>query len=974
MTKGGSRPALRLGAGLPAAAESVSRWPEMSNADAGFVGRSAELEAMDDLLERAGRGAGRVALLGGEPGVGKTRLAREFAARAAGRGSLVLWGAAYEGSTPPYGPWTQALRSYVEQQPRDLRAEAPVLAAVVPELRERYPDAAPAPSLGTREEQLRLHDTVATVLADSDRTVLVVLDDLHWADRATLELMLAVARSPAGVLVVATMRDAEPSDALVSCLADLTRERLSRPLDIGRLTEDESVALIEHLVGGRVAASVVAAIYEQAQGNPFFTEELARHASASGGEELSIPDSVRLAVAAHVRRLSQDAARVVGVAAVFTRPFEFRALQLVAELPEDTVLDALDEALAAGLLIVARAEAESYEFGHDLVRQSLYEEFNPSRRARLHRRAAHALEELADGSEPEAAAELAAQYHRSASLPGAAHGVGYALAAADAAEARHAPAEAARLLRIAHDLAGALGAAERAGMLCRVALAEADSLELEAARRTAEAAVRELAEAEATGAETAGFLWELARKLRDLGARDDEVRPLVERGLSLVGDEHGLEWARLKLVLRPAEPLESGRIVAERWLGYDPEAVRIARASGDELDYAATFELMDWRDRAEIAELLERCRDWREPAARIHALSIAARTLLYNLGAFGDAEAVSRELLAESELAGSLTGTAYALEQIADVQIALGEFEGARASLARARATAAKLGPAHRVHFIVDFVATRLATYVDGDLAARAREYERAATDPGTAWPWITIQAAGYAAFAYARADARADATRLLDELIPLLETLTPTTLNQNGAVGLAGAAVWELRDSAWAEPCRRLALELLDAEVGDDVSASQELTVARMASLLGDHGDADEWFERAAAKLRADGRRPLYVVAVLDRAAAAVAARAAVPITELREAHDVAVRLGMPATTQRAAALLDDVEATPPAGLTPREAEILRLVAGGRTNREIADTLVLSVHTIERHLANAYRKIGARNRADATAFTLREL
>lgn len=942
----------------------------MSSAEAGFVGRAAELETMRDLLQHAGIGVGRVVLLAGEAGVGKTRLAREFAARAVDQGCLVLWGAAYESATPPYGPWTQALTAYVEQHRGDLGAGASVLAAVVPELGERYPNAAPAPSLGSREEQLRLHDAVGRFLGESDRAVVLVLDDLQWADRATLELLPAVARSTAGLLVVATMRNEELSDALVSSLAELARERLLERLDIARLSEDESGRLVERLVGAPVAPPVAAAIYEQAQGNPFFTEELARHAAASGREDVSIPDSVRVAVAAHVRRLSQDAARLLGVAAVFTRPFEFRALQTLAELPEETVLDAIDEALAAGLLRVARAEAESYEFGHDLVRQSLYEELNPSRRARLHRRAAHALEQLPNGSESDTAAELAAQYHRSASLPGAAHGVGFALTAAEAADARHAPAEAARLLRIAHELAGALGAAERAAILCRVALAEADSLELEAARRTADEALRELAEAEAPPKDTAGFLWALARKLRDLGAHDDEVRPLVDQGLSLVGDGRGLEWARLKLVLRPAAPLESGRIVAERWLGYDTEAVRIARGSGDELDYAATFELMDWRQRSEVEELLERCRGWRQPAARIHALSIAARTLLYNLGAFRDAEAVSLELLAESERAGSLTGTAYALEQIADVKIALGDFDAARERLVEAKATAAKLGSAHRVHFIIDFVETRLATYVGGDWAARAEKYERAATDPDSAWPWITIQAAGYAAFAYARAGARSDATRLLDELIPLLETLTPTTLNQNGAVGLAGAAVWELEDAARAEPCRRLALELVESQAGDDVSGSNELTVARMASLLGRHDEADEWFERASAKLRADGRRPLHVVAVLDRAAATVA----VPTTELREAGELADRLGMTAAAELAAALLEDAEATPPARLTPREAEVLRLLAGGRTNREIADTLVLSVHTIERHLANAYRKIGARNRADAAAFAVREL
>jgi DNA-binding NarL/FixJ family response regulator len=117
-----------------------------------------------------------------------------------------------------------------------------------------------------------------------------------------------------------------------------------------------------------------------------------------------------------------------------------------------------------------------------------------------------------------------------------------------------------------------------------------------------------------------------------------------------------------------------------------------------------------------------------------------------------------------------------------------------------------------------------------------------------------------------------------------------------------------------------------------------------------------------------------LHAVCTVDRAAAALAARASVLIAELREARELAAELGMTSVAERATALLEEAEATPPAGLTRREAEILRLLAGGRTNREIADTLVLSVHTIERHLANAYRKIGARNRADATAFAVRQL
>jgi DNA-binding CsgD family transcriptional regulator len=934
-----------------------------------FVGRQAELDALRRLLDRAGVGQGRVALLVGEPGVGKTRIAREFAAAGAQR-AIVLWGAAYEDWTPPYGPWTQALTPYVEEWSGKLRADAAVLSAVVPKLGDRE---AIAPSLPSREEQFRLHDAVARALAAADRTVVVVLDDLQWADRASLDLLLAITRSEGGVLVVATMRDDEPSEPLMGCVTALTRERLLDRLQIERFGRDESALLLQRLAGEPVRESLADAIFEQARGNAFFTEELAQHARAFVQEPSAIPVTIRLAVDARVRQLSPEAARVLRLASIFTRPFPFAALRVLVDLPEETVLDALDEALAARLLAVSRAEAESYEFAHDLIRTSLYEELSPSRRARLHRRAAQALEQLG-ASQPESAAELAVQYHRSATLPGAAHGVGFALAAAEEASSRYAPAEAARFLRIAYDLSADVGQAERASILCRVALAEAESLELAGAQRTAREALNALADTGVAPEETAAFLWALAQALKDAGAGEEEFRPLVEHGLSLVGDAHGLPWARLKLVLRPAERISSGRIVAERWLGYDDDAVRIARGSGDERDYAATLELMDWRDRVGIDALLELCRSWRDPAARIHGLSIAARTLLYNLGAFRDADAVSRELLAESERVGSLTGTTYALEQIADVENAFGDLEAAQATLAHARATAAKLGPAHRVHFIIDFVETRLATNLGGDWAALAQRYEREATDPATAWPWITIQAAGYAAFAYARAGMQPDAIRVLDDLLPLLETFTPTTLNQNGSVGLAGGAIWELRDPTRAERCRTLALALVDAGVGDDVSGSHALTVARTSSLLGDHAGADEWFARAAAELAADGRRPLHAVAAVDQAAAALAARAPVAIAELRAARELADELGMKPVAERATALLEEAEATPPGGLTPREAEILRLLAGGRTNREIADTLVLSVHTIERHLANAYRKIGVRNRAEATAFAVRQL
>jgi DNA-binding NarL/FixJ family response regulator len=383
---------------------------------------------------------------------------------------------------------------------------------------------------------------------------------------------------------------------------------------------------------------------------------------------------------------------------------------------------------------------------------------------------------------------------------------------------------------------------------------------------------------------------------------------------------------------------------------------------------------MEWRGRDEIDQLLERCRIWTSPTARIHALSIAARTLLYSLGAFRSARAVSEELLAESKRAGSLTGTAFALEQIADVQIAFGEFAPARENLRRAREIAAALGLAHRLHLIIAFVEMRLATYLDEDWESVARRCERTATDARTPWPWITIQAAAHAALGHARAGDREAAMGLIDELLPLLDALSPTTLNQNAAVPLVGDALWTLEDATRAHRIRELARELLDAGVGDYILSSNDLTVARMSSLLGDTEAADDAFVRAKRGLRADGRRPLYLLAVVDEAIASSRAGRLPVVAEIRAAAVELAGLGMTRWAARAGALADAAAATPPSGLTSREVEVLLLVAEGRTNREIAAALVLSVHTIERHLANCYRKIGARNRADATAFALRNL
>jgi DNA-binding CsgD family transcriptional regulator len=946
--------------------------PAMTDAASpALVGREPELDALTSLFDQTANGPSAVAVLVGEAGVGKTSLARALLDAASRRGAIALWGAAYDDWSPPYGPWAAALVSYLETIQADDEHGRAVSSDLVESIASSLGSGHRHPTVGldSRDERARLHDAVSRLLSGAPRRVVLCLDDLHWADRPSLELLLAAARTCSGALFVVTVRDEDLEPAVASCLAELTRTRLGHRIDVSPLDQDSSAALLDRFGLSALAPE----IFARAQGNPFFTEELARHVERRDAD-WAIPATVRLAVRSRVARLSTETARAVALAAVFTHPFSFAALAELTELDEETLLDALDEALGSGLLRVAAADREAYEFSHALVREALYEEMNPSRRARLHRRAAHAIEVLGGGRDLETATELATQYHRSAALPGAEHGVVHALSAADMAEERFARADTARLLRIARDLSHELQPARRAAILGRLALAEADALELDEARRTAADALDTMAEAGSDDDAVADFLWSLAKALRDAGAPPDHVRPLVERGLELVGDRRDIHWARLALVLRPAEPLVSGRITAERWLGYDAEAVAIARASDVESDYAATLELMDWRERDESAELLDRCRRWTDPAARIHALSIVARTLLYFHGAFREARSVSEELLRQSEATGSLTGAAFALEQIADVEIAFGDFEPAREKLARSREIAAALGPAHRLHLIVFFVETRLETFVGPDWIAIARRCEEVATDPRTPWPWITILSAGQAAHAYARADEPDRALRLVDELLPVLEQLPPTTLNQHAAVPLVGDALWVFGDASRAARVRRLAHELVAARVGDYVRSSSALTIAQMSSLLGEEAEAEARFAQAQHQLRDDGRRPLALLGTLDEALATARAGRRPAVGELKVAADELDSLGMTPWSAQARSLLEAAASTPPAGLTGREVEVLRLVADGRTNREIADRLVLSVHTVERHLANCYRKIGARNRSDATAFALRYL
>ena len=918
----------------------------------GFVGRRRELAALGAALEEARDGRGAIALLVGEAGIGKTRTAQELAAVAQASGAIVARAACPEDDAAlSFGPWAEAAGQIVstldgEELSRRLGAGAAALAEVVPEVRAALPDREQAAQLSPEETRLRLYESFDRLLLSAPKAPLVlVLEDLHWADAASLDLLRHLARGlpSARLLLVGTYRDVEIelTHPLARTLGAI--ERFVRPLRL-RLRpfgRDETAALVAGLAGGPIATGLPEAIRRETGGNPFFVTEVVRHLRDEGRDlaaddlahgELGIPESVRAAVASRLARLSPETGRLLSVASAFAGSFEFGVLTSLTGLPDDVLLDCVDEGLRARM-IHAVGTHERYEFAHALVRHALYDDLSPSRKARLHRRIAEALERLPGVAEDERAPELAIQYLRSSSLPGAAHGIRYALAAAQSARRAYAHERAVRFLRIARELAAASGPPQRAEILCALAVAEAEALMLATAAESVAEAVIALEESGATPEAIADFLVQATWALQEAGGGQELVDELAERGLALLGKRRGLTWARLKLTAAPLEEVRVGPCTAGRWLGFDPGAVETARIDGDERDWAKTLELMDWRSRTETDELRSRVERWREPRAAIHGLGVAMRSLMFQHGAFADAAAVAEELLERSSRAGSLPGRAYALVYRGWTAHVRGDDESALASGEQATELVSRLGEAHRLRYSLLFLAT-----IDPEWAAIAAEREAAAADPRLP-SWMTLLYLSQAASARARAGEREAARQRLDELVPVLVRTPPTTLNHNGAVATAAGAAWELEEEQHAAELRQSAIGLVEAGVGDYPGESTELAAARMASLLGDSASAASSFAAARSTLETSGQLPLMrVVEDDERRVASVG----------RPRHRF------------------------PAGLTVREAEVLRLLADGRTNREIAARLVLSVHTVERHVANAYRKIGAHNRAEATTFVIR--
>jgi DNA-binding SARP family transcriptional activator len=524
-----------------------------------FVGRERELSALTAALDEALAGRGRLVLLEGEPGIGKSYLADQFIHTARQRGARVLAGRAWEaGGAPAYWPWLQSLRG-----------------------RELFPENDEAGATAPETARFRFFDRVAAMLRTEaeQRAIVLFLDDLHAADASSLLLLQFVARElpTMHVLILGAYRsvDPVPAEALTAALTALAREPVAQVIALQGLTEEDVAAYVS-LVRPELASSGLASrLQSKTEGNPLFVAEMIR--LLGDEEDAPLPQSVRSVIARRLAQLSDGCRKVLLLASVLGREFTPAAVAHAAALSKVETLDLLDEAMRAGVVSEVRDTPGRLRFAHVLFRDTLYEGETAARRIALHRRVVDALESIYGEDSGQHLNELALQALAGSEFERA---VSYARRGGDRALTLLAYEEAVRLYELALDALSLAVDDDETRSELLLALGDARSRAGDGA--AAKQAFLDAAEI----ARRLGSRQHLARAAVGYGGRilwaraagDRRLVPLLEEAISSLGDTDADLSARLLARLSGALRDEPSR---ERRDALSREAIEFARKSGN---------------------------------------------------------------------------------------------------------------------------------------------------------------------------------------------------------------------------------------------------------------------------------------------------------------------------------------------------------------------------------------------------------
>lgn len=985
-----------------------------------FVGRGDELGVLHDALARAAAGEPQALLLGGEAGVGKTRLVEEFAEAASGRGAVVALGGCVEIGADglPFAPFATALRALRRALPDELAAAAAgqeeELARLLPELGEA--------GAGRHDEEgmARLFELTARLLerVAADRTVVVALEDLHWADASTRHLLAYLFRTlrTGRLVVLATYRadDIHRRHPLRPLLAELDRLRTVRRIELSRFNRAEVGRQIAGIFATEPEPAQVDEIFDRSDGNAFFVEELA--VAAHEGCRTRLTDTLRDLLLVRVESLPESAQRVARIVAEGGSTVEYRLLAAVARLAEDDLIEALRAAVGANLLLATPA-GDGYRFRHSLVREAIGDDLLPGERSRLNRRYAEALE--ADPTlvpADERTMRLASYWYQAHDPAKALPAV---LDASVTARRRYAYAEQLRLLERAMELWDAAPEAVRTtlrpvdytevyppcgcdpattplrylDLMAEAAVAGRLCGERERALKIIKRALRIL-EDDGDPLREAWFWCQGSRLVQalsrgdgwqELGTAQDLVRGLPPSAVHAEVLAHVAAWSMLH------SPGPDALAAAEQAVEY----ARMVGAHETELHARLTHGglLVDsGATETGFAEM----RAVKERSVAENSFVVAGRAYvnlpnaLEAVGRSRDSVPILEEGVAYTRRFGLLDAEAWVWGNLSESLYSLGRWDEA----ADAAANALRRGHSTKPQGAGAICLARLALG-RGDLPGAARQLATAHEQFGTHDPMpqhdllLALVTLGVAAAEGRLLDARTELGHALDTGFPpgthcygwplllaaaiaeadarALPTVAPgrpeilARIRDSAKKLTTGAPVW-LAHEQWV----RAELQRADGTATPDTWSP----IVTAFEALDRPYDLARVRHRLAEALLTDGAERDHrdrATELLHLSAAVADRLGARPLAEAVTLLGRRARLTPTGTPPRRAA--DPAESL---GLTSRERDVLRLVSAGRTNRQIAEELFISPKTASVHVSNILAKLGVGGRGEAAAIAHR--